>query len=184
MLINQKGNLHLVALVLVLVLILVGGAYYLGTKKDVTVTLNDRVEASPSPEQSPTAKPTVTTTPSPTPTTTMTPTPQLNNGADSDKPTFIKVVSPNGGESFKVGDTIHITWESNNLNKSGSCIVKLAYEGGKYSSAWVPVNTPKGFVDWKVTDESQTQAKVDMECYDSTSNLVKDQSDGYFSITN
>lgn len=119
--------------------------------------------------------------PTPMPTSTQSST----NTSDPNAPTFIKVSSPNGGESFKVGDTIHVTWSSNNLYKSGSCIITLAYDNGSKSSAWVPVNTPNGYFDWKLTSESGgRQVKVDMDCYDSNSNNTHDQSDNYFTVTN
>lgn len=108
-----------------------------------------------------------------------------NNTTDPNTPTSIKVTSPNGGESFKVGDSVHITWSSNNLNKNGSCIVTLAYDNGAKSSAWVPVNTPNGFFDWKLTSESGGhQVKVDMDCYDSNQNNAHDQSDNFFTVAN
>ncbi len=97
--------------------------------------------------------------------------------------TSIKVLTPNGGESFKTGDTIKVSWSANNLNKNGSCIVTLQYNNGSTSKTWIPVNTPAGFYDWKVTaDSAEHQAKVNLECYDDKQTRVTDQSDNYFSI--
>lgn len=149
-----------------------------------------KAKASSTPTITPTPKPTTTTTsptqnPVSTPTPTSAPTQTSTNTSDSSAPTFIKVTFPNGGESFKVGDSMHITWSSNNLYRSGSCVITLAYDNGSKSSAWVPVNTPNGYYDWKLTSESGgKQAKVDMQCYDSGSNGYNDQSDNYFTVAN
>lgn len=119
------------------------------------------------------------------PTPTSAPVQSSTNTSNPNAPTFIKVTYPNGGENFKVGDTIHVTWDSNNLNKNGSCIVSLVYDNGAKSSAWVPVNTANGFFDWKLTTESGgRKVKVDTDCYDSNQNNVHDQSDSFFIVTN
>lgn len=112
-----------------------------------------------------------------------TPTTPSNNTSDPNAPTSIKVLTPNGGESYKVGDTIPVTWSSNNLNKSGSCIVTLTYENGSTSTTWTPVNTPTGSYNWKVTQDSAgKQAKVNLECYDDKQTRVTDSSDNFFPI--
>lgn len=199
---NQKGFSSIIVLV---ALLLLGIGFYAGlnSQKSLVASVSELLP-SPQPSASPSVEPTPTDTPKitpkPTSTTpvtnpavqptltslpTSTPTQPSTNTSDSNAPTFIKVSSPNGGESFKVGDTMHITWSSNNLNKSGSCIITLAYDNGSKSTAWVPVNTQNGYFDWKLTSESGGhQAKVDMQCYDSGSNGHNDQSDNYFTVTN
>lgn len=161
---------------------------------ELTPTNNPKTTPKPSsmiPITDPTSKPTVTSSPSTNPestpslTPTSTPSQSSTNTSNPNAPTFIKVSSPNGGESFKVGDSIHITWSSNNLNKNGSCIITLAYDNGSKSSAWVPVNTPNGYFDWRLSSGSGgRQVKVDMDCYDSNSNNAHDQSDNFFTVTN
>lgn len=161
--------------IVIAILALLGIGFYAGATSQKSV------------ESTPTSIPKVTPKPtsSPLPAATPTPVQSLSNTSDSNAPTFIKVSSPNGGESFEVGDSMHITWSSNNLYKSGSCVVTLAYDNGSKSSTWVPVNTPNGYFDWKLTAESgDKQAKADMQCYDSGSNGYNDQSDNYFTITN
>ena len=185
---NQKG---IAPILIISMVALVGVGFYLGItfqKSDISST-----EQNIEPSISPTVELTITGTPkltsklTTTPTPTPTPTSVLSgtNTSDSNLPTSIKISSPNGGESFKVGDTMRITWSSNNLNRSGSCIVKLVYENNSSSTSWAPVNTPVGSEDWKLTSESgDHQAKVDIECYDDKQTRVHDQSDNYFVVNN
>lgn len=197
---DQKGFSPIVIIIAVVALLSVGFYAGLSSQKPLVSNIKELLnspEPTPSVEATPTSLPKATTrttsTPTAKPTSTPTPTPTpitapaqtSTNTADPNTPTFIKVTSPNGGENFKVGDTMHITWSSNNLNKSGSCVITLAYDNGSKSSAWVPVNTPNGYFDWKLTSESGgKQAKVDMQCYDSGSNGHNDQSDNYFTVVN
>lgn len=180
---NQKGLSQI--LVILLVVIAMGGAYYLGTQKITNINISSPTKIPGSQE---TPDPTVLpTSPNPTqnPAPTTTPNPTFSNSSNPNAPTSIKIAYPNGGESFKVGDNVHITWSSNNLSKNGSCIVSLFYENESKSTAWIPVNTPNGFYDWKFTSDSAgSKAKIDMDCYDSNQNNVHDQSDNFFSITN
>lgn len=194
---NQKG---FSSLIVVAIMTLLSIGFYAGITSQKSIISNvtellQSLEPSVSPTVEPTQKstPQIThkysmppvTNPTPQPTSTPAPTQPSSNTSDSNAPTFIKISSPNGGESFKVEDSMHITWSSNNLYKSGSCIITLAYDNGSKSSAWVPVNTPNGYFDWKLTSESGgKQAKVDMQCYDSGSNGYNDQSDNYFTVTN
>lgn len=190
---SQKG---LAPIVIIVIVALLGVSFYVGMTYQKSVVSNviqepqgSEPNVSPAVEPTPTNTPKVTfkptTTPSPSETPTPTPTTSTTNTSDSNLPTSIKVVSPNGGETFKVGDTIRITWNSNNLNRSGSCIVKLVYENNSPSTSWTPVNTPVGFRDWKLESESGGhQAKIDIECYDDKQTRVHDQSDNSFTVTN
>lgn len=203
-LLNQKGFSQIAIILAVLALLSIG--FYAGrtSPKPLVSNLTELLQ-SPEPSVSPTVQSKLTSTPKsttkassvpaanptskpstiPLPIATPAPVQPSNNTSDSNAPTFIKVTAPNGGESFRVGDTMHITWSSNNLYKSGSCVITLAYDNGSKSSAWVPVNTPNGYFDWKLTSESGgKQAKVDMQCYDSGSNGYNDQSDNYFTVAN
>lgn len=194
---NQKG---LSSLIVIAILALLGIGFYAGITSQKSIISNvTELLQTPGPSVSSTVEPTPTSTPqitpkpsttsvtnpTPKPTSIPAPTQPSSNTSDSNVPAFIKVSAPNGGESFKVGDSMHITWSSNNLYKSGSCVITLAYDNGSKSSAWVPVNTPNGYFDWKLTSESGGhQVKVDIDCYDSNSNNAHDQSDNNFTVTN
>ena len=186
---KQKG---FAPIVVIIVLALLGISFYTGITYQKSVVSNEiqkpqntESKVSPTAEPTSTNVPTVTSKLTSTSSPTPTPSQNSNNTSDSNLPTSIKITSPNGGESFKVGDNIHITWSSNNLNRSGSCIVKLVYENNSSSTSWTPVNTPVGSEDWKLTSESGGhQAKVDIECYDDKQTRVHDQSDNYFVVNN
>lgn len=200
----QKGFSQI--FIILTALLLLGTGFYAGIKSQ-NLLVSKVEESQNKPESSiepsstpkatgkakassaPTSKPTITTSPTQNPVSPPAPTPApttaSTNTSDSNAPTFIIVISPNGGENFKAEDSIHITWSSNNLYKNGSCIITLAYDNGSKSTKWVPVNTPNGYYDWKLTSESAgKQAKVDMQCYSSDRNFHTDQSDNYFIITN
>ena len=173
---NQKGVTSLI--IIFVGLILLGIGFYGGTKYQKP---SQKSEIAPG--QNFAAKPIQS----------LSPTQASTNTEDSSAPTFIKVLSPNGGESFKVGDTMHITWSSKNLTKSGYCIITLIHPSGRHprygetdkDSKWAPVNTKNGYYDWKISSESGGhQEKVNIDCYDSSSNNIDDQSDNYFTITN
>lgn len=175
------------SLTVVAILALLGAGFYIGITYQKSNISNVTLLQSPKPSVVPTSEPTPSSnknlafTPSPTPTLTQ----SSGNTSDSNAPTSIKVASPNGGERLKVGDSMHITWSSNNLNKNGSCIITLVYDNGSKSTAWVPVNTPQGFFDWKLnSDSGDHQVKVDIDCYDSNQTNVHDQSDNFFTVTN
>lgn len=191
----QKGTILISVPVLVLLFAVAVVFYYLGSLNAVKFFASDQqsnstdsAQVSASDTPSPTAKPALTPPPSqsviPSSEPTTAPKTSSNNNSDSTKPTSIKVTSPNGGESFKVGDTLTITWDSNNLTKSGSCVVTLRYEDGSKSKAWFPVNTPQGSDDWTLPAETAgKKAKLHMECYDSNQTRVEDTSDNFFSIS-
>lgn len=180
---NQKG---LSSLIVIVMLALLGIGFYAGITSQKIISNITELLQSPEPSVNFTAEPTPTSIPQITPKSSTPVSAQVSsNTSDYNAQTFIKVNAPNGGESFKVGDTMHITWSSNNLNKNGSCIVTLAYDNGSKSSVWIPVNTPNGYFDWKLTSESEGhKVKVDLDCYDSNSNNAHDQSDSYFTVTN
>lgn len=172
---------------LLLLIALIGVSFYAGLsyQKQLTPSTTQSTATSTPENSNKPATPIATPRATIAPTATPTPPPVSDNTSDSSKPTLIKVGLPNGGESFKVGESVHITWSSNNLYKSGSCVVTLLYETGAKSTAWVPVNTPNGYFDWILPAEAGNhQAKVHLECYDSTSNRVEDQSDNFFTVIN
>ncbi len=92
---------------------------------------------------------------------------------------FIKITYPNGGENFKVGETIKITWEYANL---AQCILTYVTNGVQ-STSFYPVNPAQNYYNWVVPSGSVGQTKIDASCYDSSSNGAQDQSDNFFTVS-
>lgn len=199
---NQKG---LSSLIIVVILALLGIGFYTGatTQKSLVSNVSEFI-SGPEPginsvpeTTSKSSLKTVGKPSSPKPFTNPTTPPtasidQSLNTSDSNAPTFIKITYPNGGENFKVGDILRIRWESNNLNKNGSCVVTFTYYTGRHprygetqrGAKWASVNTPDGYFDWELySDSLGSKAKVEMECYDTNSNHYLDRSDDYFSVS-
>ncbi len=137
-----------------------------------TTPMYVKINAAPTPTFTPV--PTNTPTPSPRPTSTPTPT---------RTPLFIKVTSPNGGETLYVGDTHRITWTSSpEIDK-----VYVGYSFGPGSLNDIPnaVGIPNtGFYDWKVGigNTTNTQVKIDVSGYQTGIGAADDQSDNFFTV--
>ncbi len=141
---------------------------------------------SPTPSPSASVKPSVlataspnTQTPTPSPTSQSTPTPTPTPAGR-----FIKILSPNGGENYKIGDNINITWEYNDL---AQCVIIYMLEDGTRSSLFIPVKpSQKSYQLGLLTDYlgmiEEVKVKVEMSCYSSDNNGAQDQSDNFFTI--
>lgn len=120
---------------------------------------------TPTPVFVPTPKP---ATPTPTPTSTPKPTPS------------VRIISPNGGETLKLGETHKITWESQNSDK-----VNLGYTTGPGSLDWIATDIPnQNFYNWKVNTPvaAVNKFKVSITAYQTGVGSTKDESDNFFSV--
>jgi immune inhibitor A len=91
---------------------------------------------------------------------------------------FIKVVSPNGGENWKIGSGKTISWSTSSTNK-----VKIELStnnGAAWSTIATDVNAGLGKYIWTVPNSISSQCLVRIT--DQTNNNLSDQSDGVFSI--
>ena len=96
---SQNGSVNTILLLIILVLVLGFGIYYFAQNKSSTS------------QTTPTQRP-VSGVPS-----------------QSTLKVSVKVVSPNGGETFKVGDTVAISWTSSN-NTTGKVMIGLTSADG------------------------------------------------------
>ena len=97
----------------------------------------------------------------------------------------VTVTSPNGGEVYKQGDMVHITWNSTNASNA---LVSLGYQSlGQmgYLPSNIASNIPNtGSYDWKVNVGSivnKTIFKIGVSV--GTSQQIIDYSDNYFTVT-
>jgi len=97
----------------------------------------------------------------------------------------IGVVSPNGGESFKRGDTVMITWEAKTI-ASRSVNIRL-YKAGVFAQV-IAANVPQGtetgafLYTWVIPSTLSVGSDYSIEISDATNSTTKDASDGAFRI--
>lgn len=93
----------------------------------------------------------------------------------------LKVVTPNGGEVYNVGDTVTIKWNaSENIDK-----MMIGYSTGPGSLNWIATSIPNtGSYSWKVFVGNTTNTKFQIEIigYDTGVGSLTDRSDGFFTV--
>jgi len=121
----------------------------------------------------PTPTPTPSPTPSPTPTPTPTPAPS------------VRIIYPNGGESFTIGQTARIRWQSNNVD---TCYLEYSFGPSSLNNIAIINNPNIGYYDWNVNignmwGISSRQVKIDLGCFKFGVTYVNDQSDNFFTVS-
>jgi len=98
---------------------------------------------------------------------------------DSDAPVAsVHVLAPNGGESFPVGASTQIRWESTNVS---TVDVQYAADGASFSTIATGVTASLGTLSWTAPAPATTTAKV--RVVNSADGTVSDSSDAAFSVT-
>ena len=95
----------------------------------------------------------------------------------------VTVVSPNGGENWRVNSSHQITWSETNLSAS-SYSIQYSVDGG---TTWTNITSVSGSTTsypWTVPNIPTTQALVKVIGYDSAGNAVQDLSNSVFTISN
>jgi len=100
---------------------------------------------------------------------------------------FIKVISPNGGESWQEGNTYKILWNSKGVkavdivyNRAKGWTVVTNYPAEKGEYLWTPVGIVKQYEGFVGKDLSKVDLKISI--FDSENLSIFDESDDYFSI--
>jgi hypothetical protein len=99
-------------------------------------------------------------------------------------PPTVRVVSPNGGEVWMVGERRTINWQaSDNVGVSGIDISLEGFESGvRYKTVWIARGiTNTGNYDF-VPDLPWTQCKINIVARDAAGNTASDSSDREFTI--
>ncbi len=94
-------------------------------------------------------------------------------------PSLINIISPNGGETWEVGTTQSITWESSGISER----VKIEYSINNGAS-WTNIDTSvlnHGVFNWTVPDTPSDECLVRISAADSDI-VQQDVSDAVFSI--
>lgn len=113
--------------------------------------------------------PTPTPTPGPAPTPTPTPTPPAAR---------VVVTAPNGGEQWRVGKTVNVSWTTSGL--SGQVKVELSRDGGASWSTLAAATPNDGRQAFKASRPTTTRARVRVSSVAAPQ--VMDTSDGNFRI--
>jgi hypothetical protein len=98
-------------------------------------------------------------------------------------PPSVKVISPNGGETWNVGETRTITWTASDNVGVNKVDISYSTDGGK---SWIIIatNLPNtGSYQWKIPSTPSTNCLIRIEAYDGAGNKGSDISDGTFTIT-
>lgn len=95
-------------------------------------------------------------------------------------PRFVKITSPNGGETLEPGGVYKIQWDSNDVD---TC--ELGYSFGEGSLNNIIKIPNQGYYDWAVNigNSVNTRVKIDILCYKTGVGSVGDQSDDFFTVT-
>ena len=91
---------------------------------------------------------------------------------------YIQVTSPNGGESWKVGSTQNITWNSSGT--SGNVKIEYSSNGGSSWSTVVASTLDDGSHSWTIPNTPSSNCLVRIT---DTDGSPSDQSDGLFTIS-
>ena len=103
----------------------------------------------------------------------------LGTIADDDAPAAsITVLSPNGGQFWRIGSSKELKWSS--VGVSGSLMIELSRDGGATWQVLFASTANDGSQFWTVTGPTTTQARIRIT---SLSAPVSDTSDGNFRIT-
>ncbi|MHA1796113.1 MAG: hypothetical protein ACTSUK_08375 [Promethearchaeota archaeon] len=97
---------------------------------------------------------------------------------------YIKVISPNGGERWTVGETQYITWDSKDVERVA---IELRQVGGVASVEIAYLEDNLGIYSWKVSDPQSVTSMIDSKklrvfIFDRDKPGISDMSDGDFSI--
>lgn len=116
--------------------------------------------------------PPISPTPTPTPTPTSTPPPA----------SVVRVIYPNGGETFRIGTTIRVTYQATNVD---SCMLGYQFDG-KPNVTLGSINPKQGYYNWATSKLKlpavAVKAKITLTCTAAT-NTFSDQSDKSFILT-
>ncbi len=91
----------------------------------------------------------------------------------------VEVISPNGGESFALGDTMTITWNSEDISNNVNIML---YSGTSINNVIATQTLNDGSYNWGIPSNHDTGDLFRIKIIDYENNSIYDYSDGYFSI--
>jgi hypothetical protein len=102
--------------------------------------------------------------------------------ADKESMPFIKVISPNGRESFVKGSVMNITWNPGAVSSTVSIIL---YDQSRiYSYIFIDRNAPNsGFYSWLIPSNLLNSPYYKIKIVSNQNNDIFDESDSFFTIS-
>lgn len=94
---------------------------------------------------------------------------------------YVKVISPNGGETLSTGSSANISWEGTDIDKCS--IMYLTNNNTGNTIATNIATTGSGSYSWNVNIGNNPQAKISLTCYKTNVGQVLDDSDGFFTVS-
>jgi hypothetical protein len=133
-------------------------------------------KASASPLSSSTTQPSNSPSPSSSASATNTETAQSE---------FIKITSPNGGESYKIGQTLNITWEYKDVS---DCQIRYVTENNTKSALFLSADVEKKSYQLPLSplylgELESAKLKIDLSCIKNDKSTISDQSDTFFTLS-
>ncbi len=99
-----------------------------------------------------------------------------------EEPPEITVTSPNGGEEFKEGAMVNITWTAQDNVAVVSCKVSYCTDGRPNWILIEEINGNPGTLAWTVPNTFSKKCKIHVEVSDAAGNVGVDESDLTFTI--
>lgn len=133
-----------------------------------------KAQASPSPSLSAS----VTTTPAPSSSSS-------SSTEIVQSTEFIKITSPNGGESYKVGQSLNITWEYKDVS---DCQIRYVTEDNTKSALFLSADVTKKSYQLPLSplylgELESAKLKIDLTCTKADKSSISDQSDNHFTLS-
>ncbi|MCF7912801.1 MAG: C10 family peptidase [Candidatus Cloacimonetes bacterium] len=91
----------------------------------------------------------------------------------------ITVTSPDGGESFAQGETVSITWDSQDISNN---VGIMLYDGTSLELVISSMTSNDGSFNWTVPENQAAGSNYRVKVMDYVNNNIYDYSDSYFSI--
>jgi len=108
---------------------------------------------------------------------------KLNIPAKDVQKPAVQVLSPNGGEKYRNGQTVRIQWQARDNVKVDSLYITYSTDGG---NGWQPlarVNPADSVYEWTIPVVTSEKCLVRIEAVDHSGNRQSDQSDRFFQIS-
>lgn len=183
----NKGFAPILVLIIVLGALAVGGvAYFAGKSSAPKNEVTDNSNDYPPVNQNQTPPTTNNNPPVQTPPPVNNPPATTSTACNSNSPSTIKVLSPNGGETFTLGQTINIKWSSKCIDSNEKISVSIYKKGAQLSQEGSPygyTTNNTGYYNWTIPkDINSNQYEVSIGYILTNGNATYDNSDGLFTI--